>query len=781
MNVLDLAGLDITDADEPVAARLRVSTLSEPPGASDLFATPSSSASGSTGGGKVGTTLGLLLVSDILDVCGGVISGAGHSVMRFCTKPSGACHTKGHRSKVLLKGNTFYIKHTRAGQARFEPSLARSFLPEELEAADLLGKEKAFVEWSAYFGGLQAKRLLEQSPSSGGSMEAWEKIETPILEAFSQANRSLKTPKRLRLGSLLAVDVETLPMPEERQEHFSTLEAFAVDVEDDFLDSKIQNGLRTVFAEWNRLESMFHMIHLRFNGTATGEQKYREAVQKTMLEMQGSIREADARIQVLHAAIGQDLEASEEDTISVWEAIGAVKKGLDEVTGSSDSNAEFLIQARNSLPGLIDNLAKLSSHYMTNMPIINQALATSRNRIAILESGTRQQTDMFGLNVASASSGEDHGAAIQHVRSALELEIAGLRTSVATLSQEGGGFGAAAGGRPDLDVLTTEIVERLGSLEARSSGEGFASGDHVFNSVTSVSEWLVAERVPNAGCFWDLFSVLACMSPKRQRGKEKADETYSAKRINSTQLDNDLLAAMTHERPDVLYAKRVGGELGALEDGFIGCPSYKDWITGTESYRAKLTKDLRQFCTAVEGSMPKGVDYRSLALSLIGDVKTQWSTMCSFIDSFYIELTGVANFPKDKAWKLTGRCVAAVFTAMGSYRASVSRLDDLVSLENKSACIWGVMQCHRVVTEFETVDYRGHPGVVTEMNLFLLIERIDPTIIVQNETKIKQLESENKAVTSELKRVTETCAGLKRDFTNLNTAVAALRTKVNKP
>jgi hypothetical protein len=319
----------------------------------------------------------------------------------------------------------------------------------------------------------------------------------------------------------------------------------------------------------------------------------------------------------------------------------------------------------------------------------------------------------------------------------------------------------------------------LGDLEARTSGEGYASGDHVFNSESSVSEWLLAENVPNAGCFWDLFSVLACMSPKRQRGKEKADETYSAKRINSTQLDNDLLAAMTHERPDVLYAKRVGGELGALEDGFVGCPSYKAWITGTESYRSKLTKDLRQFCTTVEGSMPKGASYRSLALSLICDVKTQWSTLCSFVDSFYIELTGVANFPKEKAWRLTGRCVAAVFTTMGSYRASVSRLDDLVSLENKAACMWGVMQCHRAVSEFEQVDYRGHPGVVTEMNLFLLIERIDPTVILQNEEKIKKLESENKAAQSELKRVTETCSKMSRDFTNLNTAVTALRTKVN--
>jgi hypothetical protein len=40
------------------------------------------------------------------------------------------------------------------------------------------------------------------------------------------------------------------------------------------------------------------------------------------------------------------------------------------------------------------------------------------------------------------------------------------------------------------------------------------------------------------------------------------------------QLDNDLLAAMTHECPDVLYAKKVGGDLGLLAEGFIACPIY---------------------------------------------------------------------------------------------------------------------------------------------------------------------------------------------------------------
>jgi hypothetical protein len=251
MNALDLAGMDITEAEEPVTACLCVS-VPEPLVTSDMFATPSSSASGSTGGGKVGTTLGLMvLVNDILDVCGGVISGPGHTVTKFCIKPSGLCLTKGHRNKVILSHDTFYIKHSRAGQARFEPNLPRTLMPEEIEVEDLLGKEKVFVEWLAYFAGLKAKRQAELTPNarSGGSLEPWEKIETPILEVFTQANRTLKTPKRLRLGALQAVDIATLPMPNERVEQFSTLETLSSDDDAEFLEAKIQHGLRTVFAK----------------------------------------------------------------------------------------------------------------------------------------------------------------------------------------------------------------------------------------------------------------------------------------------------------------------------------------------------------------------------------------------------------------------------------------------------------------------------------------------------------------------------------------------------
>jgi hypothetical protein len=101
--------------------------------------------------------------------------------------------------------------------------------------------------------------------------------------------------------------------------------------------------------------------------------------------------------------------------------------------------------------------------------------------------------------------------------------------------------------------------------------------------MTEVADYLQGQKVPSGGVFWDLFSILVCMKPKQQTGKARADETYSSQRTNLTTLENDLLASMTHTRPEVLFAKQGGFELGKLEDGFPACLSYQMWITGGEA------------------------------------------------------------------------------------------------------------------------------------------------------------------------------------------------------
>jgi hypothetical protein len=242
-----------------------------------------------------------------------------------------------------------------------------------------------------------------------------------------------------------------------------------------------------------------------------------------------------------------------------------------------------------------------------------------------------------------------------------------LRTSIA-------GIGSSSF---STDPRIARVLERLGELEGRVTGEAFSLGSKTHSSHTEVAEWIVTEKVPTAGVFWDLFSVLVCMKLKRQTGKDPYDESHSSKRTGSTIIENNLVASMTHIRPELLYAEKGNGEIGHLEDGFCGCPSYAIWITGTKCFRGQMTDMLEKSLRGVQWAPSRTASYYVMVLLLATNVRAQWHKLCTFVDSFYIELTGVLGFATTKAWALVGRCVVALFGALQPYRLSVTMLEDL--------------------------------------------------------------------------------------------------------
>jgi hypothetical protein len=275
----------------------------------------------------------------------------------------------------------------------------------------------------------------------------------------------------------------------------------------------------------------------------------------------------------------------------------------------------------------------------------------------------------------------------------LKDEIDAAFTSVnKSLLNEGGAGGAGVG---VLDEKVDKTIQGLGEIEGRVlTGESYSDGGFVFCSMTKVADYLQGQKVPSGGVFWNLFSILVCMKPKQQTGKARANETYSSQRTNLTTLENDLLASMTRMRPEVSFVKKGGSELGKLEDGFSACPSYQMWIIGGEAYKTVLTDLISKYCEGVLGTVDKMAPYRTLVMSLVTNVVAHWNNMCTFIDSFYIELTNVAGFSPDKARKLVGCCCAALFAAMQPYRAPVTMLPDLGPLESKATCVWALLQCH---------------------------------------------------------------------------------------
>jgi hypothetical protein len=197
---------------------------------------------------------------------------------------------------------------------------------------------------------------------------------------------------------------------------------------------------------------------------------------------------------------------------------------------------------------------------------------------------------------------------------------------------------------------------------------------------------------------------MVSMKPKKHSSKERLNERYSAKGTNSTTFENDFRASMPHVRPEVLYAKGGQGDIARLEAGFAACSSYAIWVIGTECYKDQVAEMLNMFCYDVLGMVRPGSSYENLVNTLLIGVQTQWHNMCTFINSSYMELMGVAGFSKYKAWKLMGRCATTLFSSSQPHPSPVCRIEDMGTIESKAACIWAVLQCHRAGMSFDLLS-----------------------------------------------------------------------------
>jgi hypothetical protein len=201
------------------------------------------------------------------------------------------------------------------------------------------------------------------------------------------------------------------------------------------------------------------------------------------------------------------------------------------------------------------------------------------------------------------------------------------------------------------------LLVDVGEIYGRATGEYFSVNNQTFCSRSKVAAWLLVENVPSCSFFWNVFSIMVSMKPKKHSGRKQPDENYSAWCTNSTMLVNDLGASMTLVHPEVLNAKEGHSNLERLEAGFAACTSYAIWVTGTKCYKDQLIGMLNKFCDGMLRMVSPNVSYQNLVNTLMGSVRTQWHNMCTFIDSFYVKLMGVAGFNKDKAWKLVGWCI----------------------------------------------------------------------------------------------------------------------------
>jgi hypothetical protein len=435
-------------------------------------------------------------------------------------------------------------------------------------------------------------------------------------------------------------------------------------------------GLETVLAEWHRVAENFDTLFAEFNKLGKGEKKSRLALSGSISNLQTALGEANTRVQLLSAKVGADDVASEQGSLSVWECVGSIQDEVLALGASRDTSQQNSLESverdkftQSKLGHMRTDLGEvsarsnnlggsfmiLSANYLLVVGQMKTSVSALETRLAGVEGAVASApfgahpgaggsvtwdpplapTTLGGERGGVTASREDFGRLVGRVT---EVE---RRVNTQGAGQDGSG--AAYG------VQIEQILVRMGDMESRVSDESVVIHENVFCSAADVLLWCRTNEVVSCGLYWDLFSVLIVMLPKQQTGKDRADETHSSDRTKSTPKENDLAVAMSHDRPKVLFGKSVGtGELVPLEDGFGARPTHAKWIRGSESYKAKLWKMLNTYLLGLSGSLPPtgGGPAGVFARGLVVEIRSQWTDVVTFIDSFMLKLCEVAKFPK---------------------------------------------------------------------------------------------------------------------------------------
>jgi hypothetical protein len=797
------ADLDLSEEDvesvTPAGVTPRSGLRSASPGTSPLFSSPSSTMSGLTGGvGGGGGLVTPIYCVKAADWCGGAINGSSRGATggRFCCKVKKECKTQSHKhQKVVLNDGTLYLQGPRAGQARVEPALKIDEMPMDVKLDELLMMHKPYDVMIAYFSSIASDLETEQKkPSeadksaSASSPGSWVPLDLDQVVLMEEASRMMKSPSKLKMGPFLATMADSTPMggPKLEPTQEIPLGPTGKGTPDDQTLFLILNG-------WNNLVKNVALLRDGMDGQSAGERMFRDSLGTTISDLQGAIDLTDGKIKIMTARVG-DLPATATDpTTTVWEAIESVQTDLDDAkvllagqkTATSEQ-ADKLTKTDNRLHILSQSYGNLAESYKRQITRLNQSVTHLtraaapglRTRTDGLSRGEPGRFDFNGSTVDDAliilqelQEKVEHltGATNQHVgQDAFRRIVEDVRKLEDQV--QSGGSNENPMVPPFFQTQIDELTEKLNSFDHTSSDGAVILPNHTFASYRDVRKFIEEEQVISVGGFLDLFSALVVMTPKQQSGQERANEQHASSRINTTTFENDLAAAMSHEKPKTLYGN------AKLKDGFgHTIKSYEDWSDTSDCVKDTLTKHLEDYVKGVEGNLVGSKHGNRLAKDLLVKVVFQWNKFCAHIDRFYKELTTVSNFSPKSAHLLIGRSSNAVWSAMRPFRTRIALLDNLKSLDNKASFIWGVLQCHRIMDEFIKFNFQSHPAFVKEMSLFVLTERVDPSQIVTVNHTVASLKTIVSDMTKKTTHLEAKYDKMKRNYDNLVNDVAMLK------
>jgi hypothetical protein len=205
-----------------------------------------------------------------------------------------------------------------------------------------------------------------------------------------KASVTFQTPKRLKMGSMLSP--ENVPiMTNTRGSPLADVFPLGPDDSRETQSVKIEQALRKIFGDWNKIKSNFQTFHQEIDSAAKSETKFRNSITDVISNMQDATRETDIRVQILQASPGGQVDDPEGGPMSIWEALARPRTSGSCTTGISDGNFHYLDELRKKLPNWETTLKNMAVSYIDTIPKINRNLVMRKARLATLSKVAHQR------------------------------------------------------------------------------------------------------------------------------------------------------------------------------------------------------------------------------------------------------------------------------------------------------------------------------------------------------------------------------------------------------
>jgi hypothetical protein len=348
-------------------------------------------------------------------------------------------------------------------------------------------------------------------------------------------------------------------------------------------------------------------------------------------------------------------------------------------------------------------------------------------KIQALETGQADVAELTQL----LSMEQDHlaqwaraqGPAVGAAPASLVQEVQALQQQ---LSQFGGG---SIGGVSPQQFSTLQT--KLALVEARLPSDPFLIGGRTFNSKADVALFVEKELSGvSFSLFHDPITLLESVTDGQSKKTDVMAAMYQASRIGFDEDEATHVHSFKLIVPSLLGATKEGDKndpkypLPAVKDFGAWNPQdneggvKKRMQDGMEDVSLAVTESINVSCASSPAAS-------KLAMEMLYQTQVFINELCSWVDSFYLELIKTSQVPETEAWLLVAACIRKFCEVLRKFRAPADRAaSKMDSTTRTTVYLWAMIQVHREMKVIRGHSFRGHPAVAPVITLHVFKTRV---------------------------------------------------------